>query len=166
MSVYERLGLPTVINADATLTRLGGSLMPDEVVEAMQDASRHFIDLNDLQRAVGDRIADLTNNEAAYVTSGAAGALYLSTLACGLSTDPADGLTILGRDRHEVIIHRSQRNAYMPSIELAGANFVEIGDDSGATVDRARGCDRRRHPGYLLLRGPSSDQGLGSLSRM
>ena len=136
MSVYERLGLPTVINADATLTRLGGSLMPSEVVEAMQDASRHFIDLNDLQRAVGDRIAELTNNEAAYVTSGAAGALYLSTLACGLSTDPDDGLTILGRERHEVVIHRSQRNAYVPSIELANATIVEIGDESGATSEQ------------------------------
>ncbi|MEZ4524233.1 MAG: aminotransferase class V-fold PLP-dependent enzyme [Thermomicrobiales bacterium] len=136
MSVYERLGLPTVINADATLTRLGGSLMPPEVVEAMQEASRNFVDLNDLQRAVGDRIASITNNEAAYVTSGAAAGLYLSTLACGLTTDAGEGMTILGRDRHEVVIHASQRNAYVPSIELAGATVVEIGDQAGATSNQ------------------------------
>jgi L-seryl-tRNA(Ser) seleniumtransferase len=134
VSVYAKLGLPTVINADATLTRLGGSLMPPEVVAAMQEAARHFVDINDLQRAVGQRLAELTNNEAAYVTSGAAGALYLATLACGLTLDPADGLTILGRARHEVVIHRSQRIAYVPSIELAGATIVEIGDESGATA--------------------------------
>ncbi len=133
MTIYERLGLRTVINADATLTRLGGSLMPPEVVAAMQDASLHFVDIFELQRVVGERIATLTNNEAAYVTSGAAGALYLSTLACGLTTDPRDGLTILGRERHEVVIHRSQHVAYVPSIELAGATIVEIGDESGAT---------------------------------
>jgi uncharacterized pyridoxal phosphate-dependent enzyme len=136
MGVYGDLGLPTVINADATLTRLGGSLMPPEVFEAMHDASRHFVDLNDLQQAVGQRIAKLTQNEAAYVTSGAAGALYLATLACGLSTDPADGLTIAGRERHEVIIHRSQRIPYVPSIELAGASLVEIGDEAGAAPEQ------------------------------
>ena len=132
MSVYERLGVPTVINADATLTRLGGSLMPPEVVAAMQEAAGHFVDLHEFQRAAGERIARLTRNDAAYITSGAAAGLYLATLACGLTTDPDDGLTILGRKRHEVIIHRSQRNAYVPSIELAGATIVEIGDEHGA----------------------------------
>jgi L-seryl-tRNA(Ser) seleniumtransferase len=133
MSAYEKLDLRTVINADATLTRLGGSLMPPEVLEAMQAAAGHFVDLHELQRAVGKRIATLTKNDAAYVTSGAAAGLYLSTLACGLTVDPVDGLSILGRRRHEVIIHRSQRNAYVPSIELAGATVVEIGDERGAT---------------------------------
>ncbi len=129
MSVYQRLGLPIVINADATLTRLGGSLMPPEVVGAMQDAAGCFVDLHDLQRVVGDRIAELTRNDGAYVTSGAAAGLYLCALACCLSTDPADGLTIYGRQRHQVVIHRSQRIAYVPSIELAGATIVEIGND-------------------------------------
>jgi len=136
MSDYEKLGLPTVINADATLTRLGGSLMPSEVVEAMQAAAHSFVDMFELQQAVGERIARLTNNEAAFVSSGAAGGLYLSTLACGLTTDPADSLTILGRDRHEVVIQASHRNPYVPSIELAGATIVEIGDDSGATASQ------------------------------
>lgn len=134
MGVYEELGLRTVINADATLTRLGGSLMPPEVVEAMQAAAHNFIDIFELQQAVGARIAKLTRNDAAYVTSGAASGLYLATLACGLTVDPEDGLTILGRERHEIIIHRSQHNAYVPSIELAGATVVEIGDESGATA--------------------------------
>lgn len=133
MSVYEQLGVPTVINADATLTRLGGSLMPPEVVAAMEAAAGHFVDLHELQLAVGQRIARLTKNDAAYITSGAAAGLYLATLACGLTTNPADGQTILGRRRHEVVIHRSQRNAYVPSIELAGATIVEIGDEAGAT---------------------------------
>jgi L-seryl-tRNA(Ser) seleniumtransferase len=138
MSAYESLELPAVINAEATLTRLGGSLMPPEVVAAMREAAGNFVDIHDLQRAVGERIARLTNNEAAYVSSGAAGGLYLATLACGLTTDPADGLTILGRGRHEVIIHHSQRNPYVPSIELAGATVVEIGDERGTTPDDLR----------------------------
>ena len=49
MSIYDELGVRPLINASATLTRLGGSLMPPEVLEAMLDASRHFINLDELQ---------------------------------------------------------------------------------------------------------------------
>ncbi len=34
MSIYEELGIRPIINASATLTRLGGSIMPPEVVQA------------------------------------------------------------------------------------------------------------------------------------
>jgi L-seryl-tRNA(Ser) seleniumtransferase len=39
-SVPQQLGVRPVINAAATLTKLGGSIMPPEVVEAMSAASR------------------------------------------------------------------------------------------------------------------------------
>ena len=38
MTLYEELGLPKVINAAATLTKLGGSRMPAEVVAASASA--------------------------------------------------------------------------------------------------------------------------------
>ncbi len=50
MSIYDELGIRPIVNASATLTRLGGSVMPPEVLAAMTEASRHFIDLPDLQR--------------------------------------------------------------------------------------------------------------------
>ena len=36
MSIYEELGVRPLINASATLTRLGGSVMPPEVVQRLQ----------------------------------------------------------------------------------------------------------------------------------
>ncbi len=39
MGMYEQLGVRRVINADATLTRLGGSLMPSDVLDAMREAA-------------------------------------------------------------------------------------------------------------------------------
>src|SRR5581483_3475911 len=63
MGLYAELGVRPVINACATLTRLGGSLMPPEVLEAMAEAARHFVDLQELQRRVGEEIAALTRNE-------------------------------------------------------------------------------------------------------
>ena len=35
MSIYDELGVRTLINASANITRIGGSLMPSEVTEAM-----------------------------------------------------------------------------------------------------------------------------------
>src|SRR5207237_2869481 len=79
--VYESLGIKPVINATGTVTVLGGSVMPPEVVAAWADAARHFVNLVDLQDRVGERIAKLIGVEAALVTTGAAGALLLGTAA-------------------------------------------------------------------------------------
>src|ERR1700693_2604242 len=65
MNVYTRLGLRPIINASGTYTHLGGSLMPAEVIEAMNDAARHYVPIRDLTKATGERIAQLTGNEAA-----------------------------------------------------------------------------------------------------
>src|SRR3954453_4571064 len=78
-SVYEALGLRHVINATGTVTNLGGSVMPPGVVAAWVDASRHFVNLLDLEQKVSERIARLIGVEAALVTTGAAGALLLGT---------------------------------------------------------------------------------------
>src|SRR5437763_16063475 len=80
-SVYESLGVKHVINAAGTFTNLGGSLMPPEVAAAWLDASKHFVNLTDLQERVCERIAKLIGVEAALVTTGAAGALLLGTAA-------------------------------------------------------------------------------------
>jgi alkanesulfonate monooxygenase SsuD/methylene tetrahydromethanopterin reductase-like flavin-dependent oxidoreductase (luciferase family) len=82
-SILARLGVQPLINAHSRLTRLGGSLMAPHVLEAMLEASRHFYDMFELQDRVGEHIAALTRNEAAYVTSGAAAGLVLATAATG-----------------------------------------------------------------------------------
>ena len=123
------LGLRPVINAAATLTRLGGSLVAPGVVEAMAAGSRHFVDLPALQRVVGERIAQLTNNEAAYISSGAAGGIVVSVAACLAGTDPgriANFPSLHGFARTEVIIQRAQRNGYDYAIRQTGATLVEI----------------------------------------
>src|SRR3954467_6645293 len=86
-SVYEALGLKHVINATGTVTNLGGSLMPPEVVAAWVEASRHFVNLLDLQTKVGERIAKIIGVEAALVTTGAAGALLIGTAAAVTGSD-------------------------------------------------------------------------------
>jgi D-glucosaminate-6-phosphate ammonia-lyase len=131
MGVYERLGMRRVINADATLTRLGGSLMPTHVLDAMREAAGSFVDMYELQQVVGKRLAALTRNEAAYVSTGAAAGLVLATLAAMTGGDlPTIARLIETGEaaKDEVIIHRGHRIPYDPAIRLAGARIVEVGN--------------------------------------
>jgi uncharacterized pyridoxal phosphate-dependent enzyme len=125
----DELGLRPVINAAATLTRLGGSLMPPPVIEAMAAGARTFLDVPALQRAVGARIAELTHNEAAYISSGAAGGIVVSIASCLAGTDPGNIMSfphLEDFEKNEVVMHASQRNGYDYAARMTGATFVEI----------------------------------------
>ncbi len=126
---YGALGLRPVINAAATLTSLGGSLMPGPVLESMADAAGHFVDIVELQERVGSRLAELTHNDAAYVVSGAAAGITIAVAACIAGPDPRlvgafpelEGVT-----RRDVVIERRQRNGWEYAAKLAGARIVEF----------------------------------------
>lgn len=135
MGIYETLGLRPVINASATLTKLGGSILAPPALAAMADAAGSYVDLSELQRVVSERIAALTHNEACYVSSGAAAGIMLSIAACIAETDPErmDAFPYLdGIGKREVIIHRSQRNGYDYAARQTGARLVEIDGHSDA----------------------------------
>ncbi|HUS10820.1 MAG TPA: hypothetical protein VMZ30_10165 [Pyrinomonadaceae bacterium] len=85
---YRELGVRTFINAAGTYTLLSASLMLPEVVAAMSYAAKHFVDIEELQTAAGERIAALIGCEAAMVTSGAAAALTIGTAACLTDENP------------------------------------------------------------------------------
>src|SRR4051794_25710968 len=129
MSSYADLGITPVINASATLTRLGGSRMPGPVMEAMAAGTAAFVDLVELQRRAGERIAELTRNEACYICSGAAAGIAIAVAACITGADPAKIARLPHFDGPpaEVIIHRAHRNGYDHAAQMTGATLVEIG---------------------------------------
>jgi L-seryl-tRNA(Ser) seleniumtransferase len=139
VGIYEDLGIKPIINASATLTKLGGSRMPPEVLEAMTAAAGAFIDLPTLQARVGDRIAELTRNEAAFVSSGAAGGIVLAVatlMAAPNEPDPMAYPMLKGITRNEAIVFSSQRNGYDFAILQTGASIVEC-DDSLESFEAA-----------------------------
>ena len=160
MSIYERLGLRTVINGNATLTRLGGSIMPPEVVDAMVDASKHFVDIIELQKRVGEELAKLTHNEAAYVSNGAAAALTLSTAACITGLDPDKRAKLPHLDntmKNEVIVHRHGRVGYDFAVRMVGVEFVEIGDENGTTPDELENAITDKTAAIFYFANPSRE---------
>ncbi|MBN1248906.1 MAG: aminotransferase class V-fold PLP-dependent enzyme [Anaerolineae bacterium] len=157
MDIYDELGVTKVINGAATLTRLGGSLMPPEVLAAMAEAAQHFVDIDELQQKVGERIAAWTHNEAAYVSSGAAAGLALSTAACitGLDPEKRERLPYTDGMPNEMIVHRCWRVGYDFAIRQAGGKLVEIGDAAGATVHDLEAAINERTVGLYYFYNPA-----------
>jgi seryl-tRNA(Sec) selenium transferase len=57
MDIYERIGVPSVINAAGKLTALGGSAQHEEVAAAQFSAARGHVDLSTRRRPARRRPA-------------------------------------------------------------------------------------------------------------
>jgi L-seryl-tRNA(Ser) seleniumtransferase len=126
-NVYSRLGIKTVINGRGTWTYLSGSLQFPEVHEAQIEASKHFVNMVELQTAVGRRLAELTGAESGLITSGAAGAMAAATAACIAGNDAKNiwQLPDVSGLKHEVIMVGG-RSAFDSAIRLTGAKLVLV----------------------------------------
>jgi L-seryl-tRNA(Ser) seleniumtransferase len=127
-ALYARLGVKTFINAYGTLTTLSGTLISPEVAKAMEEASRQFVQIHDLQAQVGRRLAELTGAEAAFVTAGASAALCLATCAVTAGDDPTKiyRLPDLTGMKSEIIIQKVHRNSYDHAFRMVGVTLVEV----------------------------------------
>jgi D-glucosaminate-6-phosphate ammonia-lyase len=129
MSVYQRFGVPTIINACGTVTRLSGGRMHPEVAAAMAAASSECIDMIALQAGACRVITRITGAQAGIVTSGASAGVLLGAAACLAGLDPArmNRLPEVADGRNAFIVVRSQRNMYDRAIVVAGGRIVEVG---------------------------------------
>ncbi|MBP1995866.1 aminotransferase class V-fold PLP-dependent enzyme [Paenibacillus eucommiae] len=130
ITIYEKLGMKKLINAADSYTILGGSLIPPEVWKAMEEASQSFVWIEELHNRVGERLAELTRNEAAMVTSGAAAGLSIAVAACITGTERKNTRKFpkLKGLKKEVILLRCQRNGFDMAISQIGARIIEVGD--------------------------------------
>jgi uncharacterized pyridoxal phosphate-dependent enzyme len=125
---FHELGVRPFINAAGTYTAMTASLMPPEVVDAIQYASHHFVMLDELHDRIGERVAALLKSEAAMVTSGAASALTLGTAGVLTGTDRTKVAMLpnLAELRSEVLIQKSHRFGYDHAVRACGVTFVEV----------------------------------------
>jgi len=111
--------------------------MDPEVLQAMDEASRHFIDLTELQRKVGARLAELLGVPAAMVTGGAASAITLAA-AASLAQGDKEKLRRLPDTsgmKNEIIVQKSHRSGYEAQFSLVGTKFVWV--ETREELDRA-----------------------------
>lgn len=124
-NIYTRIGVRPVINARGPWTYISGTLELPEVKAAKQQAAEYFVDMWELQRAVGRRLAELSGAEAGMVTSGAAGAMAAATAACIAGTDPAKIWQLPDTTglKNEVVMFGG-RSLFDSAIRLAGGRLV------------------------------------------
>ena len=128
---YQELGVPTVINAEGTMTMLGGSLGRPEVEAIMSQAAKHFVSIPALEAAAGKRISQmlkLPQGYTALVTSGAAGAIQsgLAGILTGNNESFIKQLPDLTGMKSEVIIQKSHRNPFDHQLRGTGVKLIEI----------------------------------------
>src|SRR5207302_7551920 len=87
-NIYEAIGVRPIVNCRGTFTIITGSQSLPEVKRAMDEASRHYVHLDELMNGVGKRLAELTKSEWGIVTAGCAAAITHATAACIAGTDP------------------------------------------------------------------------------
>lgn len=136
VGVYEELGVKRLINAWGPITKIGGSLMAPEVLAAMAEAGRSYVDLEELQRRAGERIARLIGVEGCYITTGCAAGVTIATAALLTGDDPGKiwRLPETTGMRNEVVVKRSHRNGYDHAVRQVGVKLVEIG--GGRSTER------------------------------
>ena len=130
-NAYAELGVTPVINAEGTMTMLGGSLMRPEVEVVMAQAARHFVSIPALEAAAGKRISEmlkLPQGYSALVTSGAAGAIQsgLAGILTGDNESLIKQLPDLTGMKSEVIIQKTHRNPFDHQLRATGVKLIEI----------------------------------------
>ena len=129
----EWLSKLRVINASGTMTSLGSSAVPDEVISAMAEVLPMFVDICRLQSKASEVIAQATGAEAGCVTSCSAAGIAISVAAAMVGDDlaRAEALPLETGEKNEVVLQKGHSvwfgGALPQMIQLAGASVLEIG---------------------------------------
>lgn len=125
---FKELGLRTFINAAGTYTSMTGCLMPKEVTDAIGYGATEYVNLDDLQDKVGERIAELLSCEYATVTSGCFGAMSIAMAGVLCGNDPKKVKQLPNTEGwdNEVIIQEGHQIGYAQALTNVGAKVVLV----------------------------------------
>jgi len=161
-SIYTRLyGIRPFLSCRSHTTIVGGSRMPEEVMRAMVEANDYFVDMSELNKAAGARIAEVTGAEAGLVTAGSFSAMVLASAACLSGTDP-ERIAALPHPtwpKRECLMQTGHRIAYDHAFRAGGATLIRA--DTREDLER-RISDKTAFIGVLasVERSGNPDPGL------
>lgn len=157
--IYQSIGVRPIINCKGTFTIISGSLSLPEVKRAMEEAGKHYVQMDELMDGVGRRLSGLTGAPWGIVTAGCAAAMTHVTSACLAGTDPErmQQLPNLAGLKSEVVIPAYSRNVYDHAIRMLGVKIIEVSD--AGHLDSA--FSERTALAYILA-GPGDEGPLGT----
>jgi len=128
--LFKELGLRTFINAAGNYTSMTASLMPPEVMDAINQSSKEFVMLEEVQDRVGEKIAALCHAEAAFVTAGCWSAIVLGMAGVLTGKDPKKVAALPKLEgtgmKSEVVIQKSHINGYDHALTNTGVTIISI----------------------------------------
>ncbi|MBC8167187.1 MAG: hypothetical protein H7Y20_15120, partial [Bryobacteraceae bacterium] len=129
-TLYKSIGVRPVINARGTFTIITGSQSLPEVKRAMEEASRSYVQMDELMDGVSKRLAELTGAEWGIVTNGCCAAIthFTSASIAGSNPEKMQMLPNLTGLKNEVIIPSYSRNVYDHAVRMLGTTIVEVDD--------------------------------------
>jgi uncharacterized pyridoxal phosphate-dependent enzyme len=158
-NIYQSIGVRPLVNCKGTYTIISGSQSLPEVKKAMDEASRHYVHMDELMNAVGKRLAELTRAEWGIVTAGCAAALTHATAACIAGADPEkmQRLPNLAGLKNEVIMPRYSRNQYDHAVRMLGVKTIEV-----ETREQLAAALNPRTAMIMILAGTGDEGPLGT----
>lgn len=155
--VYTDLGVIPVINAAGTKTTHGGTFLSDGVLNAMSQASRSFVSIEELNRKIGEYIAKITGAEAGMVTSGAASGMVLAAAACMTGLNKAASKLLPNTDhiiKKEVITQKIHVGDYTHIYSFSGARVIEVGNINSCISEEIEFAINEKTAAIAYLFGP------------
>jgi len=125
----ESIGVRPVINCWGTITVLSGSLMPVEVMMAMEEMTKKYVFIEELMEGVGQRMSELSGAEWGIITNSAAASIYLVTAACVTGDDQKkiNQLPDTRDMKNEVIMPEGHAYGYQISAcRMAGQKLIQV----------------------------------------
>jgi len=162
-NIYTRMfGVRPIYGAFESLTSYGNSRPSAEVQQAMAAASDYFVDVEELERAAGRKIARIMGAEAAMVTSGTAGSMLLAVAACMTGADPEkmEALPQATWPKQECLLQTAHRFVYDRMYRAAGATvvyrdtrqqLVDAISERTALIAAMAMTERQPRPGVLTI---------------
>src|ERR1035437_9357852 len=165
--MYRSIGVRPIINARGTFTIITGSQTLPEVKKAMDEASRSFVQMDELANGVGQRLADISGAEGGMVSNGCCAGVTNCTLAsiAGFNPERMQRIPDLTGLKNEVVIPSYSRNVYDHAVRMTGVKIVEVKDPS----ELATAFNERTAMVYILAgngdEGPLGTKAISEVAR-
>lgn len=164
--IFQSIGVEPIINCMGTFTIIGGSLERKSVREAMEAASRNFVQYDELAYAIGQRLADITKAEWGMVSAGCAAGLKHVTAACVTGGNPEKLIRIpdlTGFEKNEVVVPRNSRNVYDHAVRNVGVKMINV--ETLEEMEQALGPKTAMVYAHAAKKDPFSVEAIAKLTK-
>jgi L-seryl-tRNA(Ser) seleniumtransferase/D-glucosaminate-6-phosphate ammonia-lyase len=133
MNVYEKFHVKNVINCSGKMTYLGSSLLSNEVSQAMVDASKCYVHMEELMDKAGEYLASVCGGEAGCISAGASAGIIISVAACITKGNPLliEQVPFIKNLPNKILIQKGHMISFGASmnqmIQLGGGTSIEVG---------------------------------------